>query len=332
MNAFMSEAATRAWPGPVLVITHPQMLAYDHGDHDDEPVRLEAAWAGIDDAARAGIPVQRVAARPATRAELVRVHRADYLDALEGFTADAPTRMGIGTRDCPYSPGVLRAAQMGAGAAAQAANDTLAACGPTGAPAVARPHRAFCAVRPPGHHAHAAQAGGYCYLNNAMVAAHAFLAGGAQRVFIIDLDFHHGDGTAALVRAEPRCAYASLHASPLIAFPGTGNKDEHPRLFHEPLSRRPRAAWREAVTRLIACGRGFAPEAVVISLGTDCIAGDPVGDLGVTHDDFAGAAADVIAAWPALPVVSVLEGGYDVGNLRVAISAHIRVLGAGGPS
>jgi len=328
MNAFLADAATRAWPDPVLVITSPIMLAYDHGDHDDEPVRLEAAWAGIDDAARAGIPLRREAARPATRAELARVHRPDYLDTLESFTPDMPIRFGLGTRDCPYSPGVLRAAQYGAGAAAEAAALTLAACRtPQGVkPVAATPHRAFCAVRPPGHHAHAAQAGGYCYINHAMVAAQTFLAQGAARVFILDLDFHHGDGTADLVTAEPRCVYGSLHASPLIAYPGTGRAGEHPRLLHEPLSRRPQAAWREAVCRIIANAQDFSPEALVISLGTDCIAGDPVGDLVVSVEDFTGAVEDALAAFPGLPLVSILEGGYNVDNLRAAIRAHLIAL------
>jgi acetoin utilization deacetylase AcuC-like enzyme len=353
MAAFLATTATLAWPTPVLVITGPEMLAYDHGDHDDHPSRLEAVWDGITDAGCAGIPIRHRPARPATRAELARVHQDYYLDALDAGTL----RYGLGTRDCPYSPGLLTAAKHAAGAAAEAATLVLAAAhaphdeappaqpsqpsdkkgaGPEarslGAPPAAAPPtessptRAFAAIRPPGHHAHAGRAGGYCYLNNAMVAAHALLAGGCARVFILDLDFHHGDGTAALVAAEPRCAYGSLHAAPDWSYPGTGRADEHPRLFHEPLPRRPKAGWRAAASRLIAAGAAFAPEALIISLGTDALAGDPVGDLGIPQTDLDDAVKEALATFPTLPVVSLLEGGYDGDNLRIATALHLRTL------
>jgi acetoin utilization deacetylase AcuC-like enzyme len=247
---------------------------------------------------------------------LARVHPPAYLERLREACARAEG--WFMTPDCPISAGTWDAILLAAGAGMTAAAELLDG---------ARCLRAFCAVRPPGHHAHADRAGGYCYVNNAVVAARSLLdADPAARVLIVDLDFHHGDGSESLAATEPRLAYLSLHADPARHFPGTGRARDDGRIVDLPQPRSGDAAWLDALDAGLERVSAFAPKAIVISLGTDALLGDPVGDLGISQDALAEAARRVIAHWPERPLISLLEGGYAHDALAAAVERHLLVL------
>src|SRR4051812_41800311 len=192
---------------PVVVETHSQYLAHDTGPgHPERPARLEAVLAGLE-AAGVGDDLVWAEPRPATRAELERVHPADHLDDLQAFCASGGGRLDADTSATSES---WDAALLAAGA---------------GVDAIERIDRgeataAFCAVRPPGHHATPYRSMGFCLLNNVAVAA-AALADRGERVLVYDWDAHHGNGTQDAFYADPRVLYVSAHQWPL--YPGTGS-------------------------------------------------------------------------------------------------------------
>ncbi|PWE29339.1 acetoin utilization protein [Maritimibacter sp. 55A14] len=253
--------------------------------------------------------------------DLRRCHPQPYIDALrgavpeEGFVAiDADTYL---------SPGTFEAAARGAGGNIRAVDMVLA--GEAG--------NAFVGMRPPGHHAEAERAMGFCLFSNAAIAAkYALDHHGLVRVAVVDFDVHHGNGTQALLWDEARALYASTHQMPL--FPGTGAAHErgaHDNIVNVPLKagdggRELRTAFEgHILPRLEA----FAPELVLISAGFDAHRDDPLGSLMMTEADFAwvtGAICDLAARHAGGRVVSTLEGGYDLPALAASTAAHVKVL------
>jgi acetoin utilization deacetylase AcuC-like enzyme len=193
-----------------MFVTHPAYLDHDPGrGHPERPQRLVAVEAGVADAGLEG-ELAYVAPRPAETAEIERVHAAAYVAALERFCRAGGGQLDL---DTAVAPGSWEAALLAAGAGLEAA-DRLRS-GEAGA--------AFCAVRPPGHHALPTRAMGFCLFNNVAVTA-AALAEAGERVLIVDIDAHHGNGTQDIFYADPRVAYVSFHQSPL--WPGTGQLAE----------------------------------------------------------------------------------------------------------
>lgn len=180
---------------------------------------------------------------------------------------------------------------------------------------------AFGVCRPPGHHASADQFGGYCFLNNAAVAAEGFLADGAQRVAVLDVDFHHGNGTQSIFWERSDVLFASLHGHPADAFPhflgyrdevgaGTGEGFTH----NYPM--RPGTAFDEWAAALDdACDKvtDHRPDALVVSLGVDAFEGDPISFFRLTSDDFTTVGRRIGAL--GIPTAYVLEGGYAVAEI-----------------
>ena len=257
--------------------------------------------------------VMWVEATPAERAALERVHPTSYLDALEGLAGrgggmlDADTIMG------PRSWDAARAA---AGAAITAVERAL-----TGG-------TAFAATRPPGHHALAACAMGFCFLNNVVLAARHAQQRGARRVLIVDWDVHHGNGTQALVEADPSIRFVSMHQYPW--YPGTGAEDERGvgNVFNVP---RPPGLPRETYVRdlLLAVDAaldGWRPDLLLISAGFDSLAGDPLGGFTLEPEDVARWTTALRERVAPAPVVGVLEGGYRLDLLAAGATAHVRAL------
>jgi acetoin utilization deacetylase AcuC-like enzyme len=302
----------------VLLYTHPACLAHDPGKgHPESPARLRAVLDALEDARFANL-VRREAPR-ATRAQLARVHAGSLIDAV--FAAAPSVGHAQLDADTAMSPDSLEAALRAAGAVC-AAVDALIDGTDT---------RAFCAVRPPGHHATRDTAMGFCLFNNVAAGAAQALARGIERVAIVDFDVHHGNGTQDIFWNEPRVLYASTHQSPL--YPGTGARAETGagNIVNVPLPPGAGSAeFRSAFTATIAPTlRDFRPQLVMISAGFDAHRLDPLASLNLDAEDFAWVTrelADIALTHAAGRVVSSLEGGYSLTALRESTAAHVAAL------
>jgi acetoin utilization deacetylase AcuC-like enzyme len=312
----------------VLVATDPLFAEHDPGrGHPERPARLDAVLAGLADVGYDvgdGSDTTVLPRRPATRAELERVHPAEYLDALQRVCANGG---GALDADTAVSGRSFDAAICAAGAGL-AAIEALDAGGND---------CAFLAVRPPGHHAVPAHAMGFCLLNNVAIAAAALVDRG-ERVVVVDWDAHHGNGTQAIFESSPAVLYVSLHEWPL--YPGTGRLDETGTgagagaTLNLPLPAGTTGdVYLEALDTVVAPAvQEFAPTWVLVSAGFDAHRADPLTGLGLSSGDFADLTARVAAFAPAPGrLVAFLEGGYDLTALRDSVAATVGTL-AGRPT
>jgi acetoin utilization deacetylase AcuC-like enzyme len=259
-----------------------------------------------------------LAPREATREELERVHRPEVLDLLlrvdadGGGRLDADTAMGAGSHAA-----AVRAA--GAGLAAIEALDR------------GEGEAAFCAVRPPGHHATPDTPMGFCLLNNVAVAA-AALADRGERVLIVDFDAHHGNGTQDAFWADGRVAYASLHQHPL--YPGTGGRHDvgvgegHGLTTNVPLPPGTTGdAYLEAFDLVVApLAEAFAPTWLLLSAGFDAHRADPLTDLSLSAGDVADLVTRLLDLAPPGRRLAFLEGGYDLAALEACAGACVAAM------
>jgi acetoin utilization deacetylase AcuC-like enzyme len=271
-----------------------------------------AKWSGIAE------DLVHVDPRAATRTELERVHPARYLDALERLCAggggriDADTSVSIGSWD---------AALLGAGAGL-ASIERLDAGEATAA---------FCAVRPPGHHASATRAMGFCVVNNVAVAA-AALADRGEKVLIVDYDAHHGNGTQDCFYDDPRVMYVSFHEYPL--YPGTGALSETGAgagvgtTINFPFPAGTTGdVYLAAVDEVLAPAvERFAPTWLLLSAGFDAHRRDPLTGLALTAGDFADLTIRLLEVVPAGRRLVFLEGGYDLQALADSTAACLGAL------
>lgn len=298
-----------------LLLTHPDAARHRPPQgHPERPERLAAALAGLTDLAREE-------AREATDEELVTLHPQPYLDALRAAEPDHG-EVALDP-DTWLSPGSLRAARLGAGAALRAVDAVMAG-----------EHRtAFAAMRPPGHHALASQPMGFCLFGNvALAARRAIDRHGAARVAILDFDVHHGNGTEALVEGDGKILFVSTHQSPF--WPGTGaasHTGPHGTVLNLPLAAGTtgpefrRVIADHALPRIIA----HRPDLVLLSAGFDAHRDDPLGGLALDTADFAWVTAhamEIADRHAGGRVASVLEGGYNLDALRDGVRAHVRAL------
>ena len=302
----------------VLLSTSPRFLEHDAGrGHPERPARLGAV---LDGARRGELAdaVLLVEPRPATRDELAAVHPLAFLDALERFCAAGGGDLDPDTAVVPAS---WAAALLAAGAGLDAIDRLLAGEGDA----------AFCAVRPPGHHATPTRAMGFCLLNNVAVAA-ATLAGRGERVLVVDWDAHHGNGTQDAFWTDGRVLYVSLHQFPL--YPGTGRLDDVGEgdgagsTINVPL---PAGAtgdvYLAALDEVVAPAvEAFAPGWLLVSAGYDAHRADPLTGLGLTSGDFAAFTQKVLDYAPPGRRLFFLEGGYDLAALEDSTAATVSVL------
>ena len=299
--------------------THPICLQHDPGlGHAESPARLRAVLDALDHDRFAAL--DRIEAPRATREQLARVHDAGYIDRiLASAPAEGTLRLD---EDTLMSPASAEAALRATGAAIAAVDAVMNGDG----------ERAFCAVRPPGHHATRDQAMGFCLFNNvAVAAAHAIAAHGLKRVAIADFDVHHGNGTQAIFEKEPRVLFISSHQSPL--YPDSGREDERGvgNIVNAPLSPGDgsyafRELWDGALLPRLAA---FRPQLLLISAGFDAHRDDPLADIRLGSEDYAWITerlVDVARAHANGRVVSSLEGGYHLGALAASASAHVAAL------
>ncbi len=296
--------------------THPSCLQHDPGpEHAECPARLRAVLQALDHDRYAAL--DRIEAPRATREQLLRVHSAAHVDHILASAPDEGTHRL--DPDTLMSPGSVEAALRAAGAVVAAVDAVLAGHG----------RRAFCAVRPPGHHATRDQAMGFCLFNSiAVAAAHALAAHGLKRVAIADFDVHHGNGTQAIFEREPRVLFVSSHQSPL--YPDSGREDERGvgNIVNGTLS--PGAGsleFRELWDRvLLPRLHAFKPQLVLVSAGFDAHRSDPLADIRLGHDDYAWITERLVAlarTHAGGRLVSTLEGGYDLAALSACTAAHV---------
>jgi acetoin utilization deacetylase AcuC-like enzyme len=305
----------------VALYTHQDMFDHRPGErHPERPERLRAVVDALDDA---GLDLAPNDAPLVEEADLLRVHDAAYLAAI----ADAAPSQGVVhlDADTSMSAGSLAAARRAAGAVVQAVRDVAAG----------RTERAFCAVRPPGHHAEPGASMGFCIYSSIAVAAHAARHAGFGKVAVVDFDIHHGNGTQAALGGRPGMFFASIQSWPM--WPGTGHPSETvPGNIVNAVSPEgaPVEVWRAAFERLMERVDAFAPDLILVSAGFDAHRHDPVGGGGQSLEeaDFAWATraiASVANRHSKGRVVSSLEGGYDLQALGRSALAHVKALGEG---
>ncbi|MFZ9632228.1 MAG: histone deacetylase family protein [Alphaproteobacteria bacterium] len=303
-----------------LLLTHPACLDHDPGAwHPERPQRLEAVLAAL--SAPAFRALER---REAPRAEdhrLMLVHPQSHVERVMGAVPPAGRHpLAAATT---LSPGSGEAALRAAGAVVAAVDAVMAGAA----------RNAFCAVRPPGHHAEPSVPMGFCLFNNVAVGAlHARAAHGLRRVAVVDFDVHHGNGTQAMFERDPGLFFASTHQMPL--YPGTGAAEETGvagNVVNAPL--RPHSdgeAFRRAMERVVLPALdAFAPELVLVSAGFDAHRRDPLAALDLEDEDYAwgtAAIAEVARGRCGGRVVSTLEGGYDLEALAGSAAAHVAAL------
>lgn len=342
-----------------LFVTHPHCAGHRISHHPEQPKRVEAIETAV--LAHLGEHVAHDSRPPdATREALGRFHTKKHIAKLEGlFTrveeaaaapvfdpaARVPRRTMLSIdEDTAVMPRSRAAALSAAGGACRAVDAVLG---------TEQYHSAFACVRPPGHHATPSQAMGFCLFNNVGIAAlHARATHGVQRVAVVDVDVHHGNGTEAFFRDDPDLFYASFHQAGDDFYPGTGLAPGAKAGFKRgrelsvngakvagetgvahnvvncPLGRGAglRVIRRAMEEKILPALKAFAPGLVIISLGFDALARDPIGGLNLDPHDYAYLTRAIASAAPAAKLVSVLEGGYDVREIARGAVAHVAEL------
>jgi acetoin utilization deacetylase AcuC-like enzyme len=259
----------------------------------------------------------------ATEEQLERAHSTSHVLELRAAMAplDASGEHLQLDPDTSAGPGSWRAALRAAGAAVAATDAVIDGTA----------HAAFCAVRPPGHHAERSAAMGFCFFNNVAVAArHALDARGLQRVAVVDFDVHHGNGTEDIVAGDERILMASFFQHPLYPYSGAVPKGTN--MVNVPVPPYARGAQvREAIEAMwLPRLEAFRPQMIFVSAGFDAHREDDLGQLGLVEDDYAWITRQLVAVAERHAggrIVSCLEGGYHLGALARSVAAHLRVLG-----
>ena len=302
-----------------LLLTHPDCLLHDTGyGHPENADRLRA----INDALASPSfnELKREEAPLADLADIERVHPKAYVEMVR---ASIPKRdHKFLDADTVVSPGSWNAALRAVGAALHAVDQVVAG----------KADNAFCAVRPPGHHAEPSRAMGFCLFSTVAIAAeHARAKHGANRVAVIDFDVHHGNGTQAAFWTDKDLFYGSTHQMPL--FPGTGALSETGvgNIFNAPLKPGDDGVkFREAFeTRILPALDAFAPDLILVSAGFDAHLKDPLAQLRLVEADFAWVTEQLLKAAARHSrgrLVSSLEGGYDLDALAKSTATHVETL------
>jgi len=304
----------------IALYTHLDMLDHQPGHgHVESPERLRSVIDALND--DPNLDLEGLEAPLVEVEDLLRVHPQAYVDAVFA-AAPRSGRLALDP-DTVMSTGSLTAARRAAGAGVAAVR----------AVAAGETERAFCAVRPPGHHAEPAVAMGFCLFSSVAVAARAAQVAGLKRVAIVDFDVHHGNGTQAVFENDPTVFVASIHQSPL--YPGTGDPSETGlgNIVNATVApHAPREVWRSRFEGLMDRVDGFAPELLIVSAGFDAHVRDPLSAQSLDEDDFAWATRAIVSVAAARAkgrVVSSLEGGYDLQALGRSAAAHVRALQEG---
>ena len=308
-----------------LLLAHPNFVGHDTGaGHPERPDRMRAVDRALANSAFDGLTRRSAEMREDVETAILYAHPPEHLAHLKALRAHAAAGPVYVDGDTIMSPGTWDAVTRAVSAGMDAVD------------AVMTPDsgikNALCQVRPPGHHAEAERAMGFCFFNSAAVAAHyARKKHGAERVAVVDFDVHHGNGTQDIFFSDKNLFYASTHQMPL--YPGTGALSEVGvgNIWNAPLrSGDAGSAFRDAVTsRILPALHNFAPDLLIISAGFDAHRDDPLANLKLVEADFRWVTEQLIkvAAQHANGrVVSMLEGGYDLAALAASSAVHVQAL------
>ncbi len=300
-------------PLPTALLTHPVCLQHDTGSgHPERAERLRTVLAALE-----ALSLTRREAPPASEEQILRVHTRMHLERVKNAR---PGPLDADTLISKYSyDAALRAAG--------------AVCAAVDAVVTGTARNAFCAIRPPGHHAEAGRVMGFCLFNNVAIGAlHARAVHGLQKVAVLDFDVHHGNGTEQVAWDDEDFFFASTHQWP--HYPGSGAADDRGgsgNVCNVPLEENCgsmvfRRAWQE---RIFPRLQAFSPAILLISAGFDAHAADPLGSLGLTAEDFGWVTAEIVQIAEKTcggRLVSTLEGGYNLAALADSALAHVNAL------
>ena len=306
--------------------TGKKYLDHDTGvGHPERPDRLLAIWKALETA----LPKEALQHQPYVPASVESVGRVHTAGMLKHTSSLASQGGGLLTADTPIVAASPDIAFLAAGAACAAVDSVLEI--------PAKSTKAFCAIRPPGHHATPDKAMGFCLVNSAAVAArHAQAKHGLDRVLIFDWDVHHGNGTQDIFYQDPSVGFISIHRHGQGFYPGTGSPEETGsgaglgttwNLAVQPgISRK---LYLDKMDRAIDFARSFRPQLVILSAGFDACQDDPVGDIGLDPAIFGSLTRRLVrlvndSAGGRL--VSLLEGGYNLKQLGLAVTHHVEAL------
>ena len=297
----------------LLFLTDERFLEHVAGKkHPESPARLEAVWKGLDNLFL-GDDLVRIEPRIATETELLRCHPIEHIKALEALDANGGGRMDPDTR---ISKGSWDAARLAAGSGLAAVEALIQTQAET----------AFCAIRPPGHHATSNRSMGFCLINNIAITAASLIAKG-EKVAVIDIDAHHGNGTQEIFYSDPRVLMISIHQWPL--YPGTGSEEEIGELegkgFTVNVPLPPGATgstYRSALDKIVVpLVEDFQADWILVSAGFDAHREDPLTDMGLTSGDFADLTLNLFNLAPKNRCIFFLEGGYNLQALTDSVTA-----------
>jgi len=305
-----------------IIFTHQSARDHDPGPgHPERSDRIRAVMQVLDSASFADL--ERRESPVADIDQIAQIHRQDYVTSvLDAVPATGYARIDP---DTVMSPATGDAALRSVGAAIAAVDAVMAG----------EATNAFCAVRPPGHHAEPGRGMGFCLFNNvAIAAAHARAAHNVDRVAIVDFDVHHGNGTQAAFWSDPSVMFASSHEYPF--YPGTGAEDEcgQGNIHNVPLrSSSGSVEFRRGIEqKILPALEAFKPGLILISAGFDAHARDPLASIRLEEEDFAWITrkiVDIAGEYCGGKLVSSLEGGYDLEALSSSVSAHLTALMGG---
>lgn len=306
--------------GMTAYITHPACFGHNMGEgHPEGPERLAAIRDQLM-SARIFDCLQEVEAPEVTDIQLARVHPPRYIKYLESVAPEVGT-FRVDT-DTAMNRGTLKAMRYSAGAVVKAVDMVMGGKAPN----------AFCAIRPPGHHAESAKAMGFCFINNIAIGVmHAIAEYHLNRVAIVDFDVHHGNGTEEIFQDEPRVMLVSSFQHPFFPYCGDRPFGTNPNIVNIPMKSGTKGdTYRQMFAeQILPRLNDFKPELLLISAGFDAHLEDDMGNFGLVEADYQWLTKElmqVAARHCEGKIVSVLEGGYDLSPLARSVTAHLKVL------
>jgi acetoin utilization deacetylase AcuC-like enzyme len=302
----------------ILIISHPDCNLHEMGDgHPESPFRLDAIASQLKTTGMGDL-LQYRDAPMASIEQISRAHDRNYVDAV--FSASPVNGTVQLDPDTSMNPYTLNAARRAAGAVIDGIDQIMSG----------KYKKAFCNIRPPGHHAEYNRAMGFCIFNNIAVGAiHAMQTHGIKKIAIVDFDVHHGNGTEDIFKDNPSVMLCSSFQHPFYPHSGADTLSDH--IINLPLPAGTDGhAYRNAVEmRFLPALKSFQPELVMISAGFDAHVNDPLAGLRLVEDDYAWITSkvkEIADQFANGRIISVLEGGYDLGALSSSVVSHLKAM------